>query len=296
MRLFELSQLRCFVAVAEELHFGRAATRLNMTQPPLSRQIQVLERILNVSLIERTSRSVRLTPAGVSFLPEARWLIRGAEQAAALARRVADGKSGSLKLAFTAASSYRFLPSVISLLSKEMPDIALALNEMVTGDQAKALLTRQVDIGFLRPPVVREELCGKAMLTEPLRVAVHQDHRLAGMDKVPIEELHGESFIMYDAQKARYFHDLLVSHFRAADILPHYEQYLTQIHSMLALVRVGLGVTIVPESAGSLHFNEVKLLPLESRLKEGAELVAAWRRDNENSPAIEKALKLIEQL
>src|SRR3954447_25552538 len=108
--MFDLNQLRCFVTVAEELHFGRAAVRLNMTQPPLSRQIQVLEHIIDAALLERTSRSVKLTPAGRSFLPEARRILKMAEDAAQVARRIATGKSGSLKIGFTAAPAYGLPP------------------------------------------------------------------------------------------------------------------------------------------------------------------------------------------
>ena len=112
--MFELSQVRCFVAVAEELHFGRAAARLNMTQPPLSRQIQILERILGVTLLQRGNRLVRLTPAGQSFLTEARLILKLTESAALLARRVAEGKAGSVNIGFTAASSYSYVPELVA--------------------------------------------------------------------------------------------------------------------------------------------------------------------------------------
>jgi len=112
--MFELSQVRCFVAVAEELHFGRAAARLNMTQPPLSRQIQILERILGVKLLQRGNRLVRLTPAGQSFLTEARLILKLTESAALLARRVAEGKAGSVNIGFTAACPNWWRPAASS--------------------------------------------------------------------------------------------------------------------------------------------------------------------------------------
>src|SRR5690606_25154416 len=131
--MFELSQLRCFVAVAEELHFGRAAQRLNMTQPPLSRQVQLLERILGVVLLDRTSRSVRLTPAGRSFLIEARRILRLAETASLTTRRIASGEEGRVAIGFTAASGYSFLPQLVELSRTRLPGVDLALREMVTG-------------------------------------------------------------------------------------------------------------------------------------------------------------------
>ena len=156
--LFELSRVRCFVAVAEELHFGRAAARLNMTQPPLSRQIQILERILGVILLQRGNRLVKLTPAGQSFLTEARLILKLTESAALLARRVAKGKAGSVNIGFTAASSYSYVPELVAACREQMPDVELILKEMVSGDQLKGLGAGEIDIGLLRPPIPRSGL------------------------------------------------------------------------------------------------------------------------------------------
>ena len=153
--MFELSQVRCFVAVAEELHFGRAAARLNMTQPPLSRQIQILERILGVKLLQRGNRLVKLTPAGQSFLTEARLILKLTESAALLARRVAEGKAGSVNIGFTAASSYSYVPELVAACRQQLPDVELILKEMVSGDQLKRLGAGEIDIGLLRPPIPR---------------------------------------------------------------------------------------------------------------------------------------------
>ena len=129
--MFELSQLRCFVAAAEELHFGRAAKRLNMTQSPLSRQIQLLERILDVTLLERTSRNVALTPAGRVFLVEAQRIVRLAENAALAARRVAKGDAGKVAIGFTAVSGYSLVPGIVARARSALPNIDLELHEMV---------------------------------------------------------------------------------------------------------------------------------------------------------------------
>jgi DNA-binding transcriptional LysR family regulator len=150
--MFDLSQLRCFVAVAEELHFGRAAQRLNMTQPPLSRQVKLLEHIIGATLLERTSRSVRLTPSGRSFLPEAKRILKMAESAAEVARRIAHGKVGSIKIGYTAVTAYSFLPRLVTACRAQFPEIDLSLKEMVSGDQIEALATGQIDIALLRQP------------------------------------------------------------------------------------------------------------------------------------------------
>jgi DNA-binding transcriptional LysR family regulator len=266
-----------------------------MTQPPLSRQIQVLERILDVTLLERTSRSVRLTPTGRSFLPEAQRVIHAAEAAATLAQRVESGKSGALRVAFTAASAYSFVPLLITACRSALPDVELSLSEMVTRDQIEGLLSGHLDIGFLRPPVARAELECTRVQAEPLLVAVPDVHRFATYKSVPLKELDGEPFVMYGVSEARYFHDLLVSLFSSAKVLPHYVHYLTQIHTILALVKAGLGITIVPASAGNLRYKGVTMLPLRLRKPNQVELFAVWRRDDRN-PILSRIRQVMKNL
>ncbi|MBR0755470.1 LysR family transcriptional regulator [Bradyrhizobium jicamae] len=280
--MFDLNQLRCFVTVAEELHFGRAAARLNMTQPPLSRQIQVLEHIIDAPLLERTSRSVRLTPAGRSFLPEARRILKLAESASQVARRIALGKTGSLKIGFTAAAAYGFLPELIAACRARLPEVDFSLKEMVSGDQFEALATGQIDAGLLRPPIARPELASKRVVAEPLLAAIPKKHPLASAETVTIKDFDDQPFVMYSPYESRYFHDLLVALFTRADVLPRYVQQLSQIHSILAMVRAGLGVSIVPEAAASLKIADVKLKPLKLRTPAPVELFLVWRREYDN--------------
>jgi DNA-binding transcriptional LysR family regulator len=280
--MFDLSQLRCFVAVAEELHFGRAAARLNMTQPPLSRQIQVLEHIIDASLLERTSRSVRLTPAGRSFLPEARRILKLAESASQVARRIALGKTGSLKIGFTAAAAYGFLPELIAACRARLPEVDFSLKEMVSGDQLEALASGQIDAGLLRPPIARPEFSTRRVVAESLLAAIPEKHPLAAAATMSIQDFDGQPFVMYSPYESRYFHDLLVAQFARAQILPRYVQHLSQIHSILAMVRAGLGAAIVPAAAASFEIANVKLKPLELPTKTSVELFLVWRRDHEN--------------
>ncbi len=280
--MFDLNQLRCFVTVAEELHFGRAAARLNMTQPPLSRQIQVLEHIIDAPLLERTSRSVRLTPAGRSFLPEARRILKLAESASQVAHRIAMGKTGSLKIGFTAAAAYGFLPELIAACRAKSPEVDFSLKEMVSGDQFEALASGQIDAGLLRPPIARPELASRRVLAEPLLAAIPKKHPLAAAETVSIKDFDRQPFIMYSPYEARYFHDLLVTQFSRAEILPRYVQHLSQIHSILAMVRAGLGVAIVPAAAASLKIADVKLRPLKLRTQNPVELFLVWPREHEN--------------
>lgn len=280
--MFELSQLRCFVAVAEELHFGRAAARLNMTQPPLSRQIQILERILDVVLLERSNRTVRLTPAGHSFLAEARRLLKLAESAALLAKRVAKGKAGSINIGFTAASAYSYVPQLVAACRRELPEVEIALKEMVSGDQLKRLDAGEIDVGLLRPPVPRTGLRAFRVCAEAMIAAVPAGHPLARAEAVSLDELASEPFITYAPYEARYFHDLVVELFTRAGLVPDYVQHLAQIHSILAMVHSGVGVAIVPEAAISLHFSGVALRPLDLPSQRAAELYFVSREANDN--------------
>jgi len=272
--MFDLSQLRCFVAVAEELHFGRAAARLHMTQPPLSRQIKILEHALNAELFERTSRSVRITPAGRSFLPEAKRLLKLAESAALVAQSIASGKVGSIKLGFTGGSVQSFLPALLTRCRAQLAGVDLILKEMVSGDQ--------IDVGFLRPPVARVSLNSLPVVTEPLIAAIPKRHRLVRQKEIAIKDLDGEPFVMYAPFEARYFYDLLAGQFAKARILPRYVQHLSQIHSILVLVGAGLGLALVPRSAAALHVEHVVLRPIRLSPARPVELHMAWRRDDEN--------------
>src|ERR1700749_1946809 len=199
----DLNQLRCFVTVAEELHFGRAAARLNMTQPPLSRQIQVLEHIIDAPLLERTSRSVRLTPAGRSFLPEARRILKLAETASQVARRIALGKTGSLKIGYTAAAAYGFLPDLIAACRAGVPEVDFSLKEMVSGDQIEALGSGQIDAGLLRPPVARPEFATRRVLAEPLLAAIPKKHPLSSHPTIAIKDFDEQPFVMYSPYESR---------------------------------------------------------------------------------------------
>jgi len=280
--MFDLNQLRCFVTVAEELHFGRAAARLNMTQPPLSRQIQVLEHIIDATLLERTSRSVRLTPAGRSFLPEARRILKLAESASQVARRIAMGKTGSLKIGYTAAAAYGFLPDLIAACRARLPEVDFSLKEMVSGEQLEALATGQIDAGLLRPPIARPEFATRRVVAEPLLAAIPKKHPLASVEAIAIKDFDDQPFVMYSPYESRYFHDLVVALFTRADVLPRYVQHVGQIHSILAMVRAGLGVAIVPAAAASLRIADVRLRPLKLRTQTSVELFMVWRRDYEN--------------
>ena len=280
--MFELNHLRCFVAVAEELNFGRAAARLNMTQPPLSRQIQLLEHHVGTRLLERSSRMVRLTAAGRGFLPEAARILRLADEAALTARRMAAGTAGSLAVGFTASVGYRLLPLLVKQLRAHCPGLHLTLREMVSSAQLEALDARQIDLGLLRPPALHGDLVTLPCLSEPLVLALPEASARDWPRQPTLKSLHRQPFLTYSPFEARYFHHLVDGLLERAGVAPDIVEHVTQIHSMLALVRAGLGVALVPESAAMLRPEGVVYRPIRTTPACPVSLLLAWRKDNDN--------------
>jgi DNA-binding transcriptional LysR family regulator len=289
--VFSFARLSCFIAVAEELHFGRAAERLHMTQPPLSRQIQQLEGELGVQLIDRTTRSVTLTPAGVAFLPDARRILQLAEGAAMTVRRVPAGDLGTVVVGFTAASAHVVLPLLLEEAREKLPDVKLELREMVTSVQLEGLLNGELDLGMARPPVKRPGLVSRPLLHEQLIAALPMGHPLADLGRqLTLNDLDGEDVIMYSPVQARYFNQLLISTFTIAGATPRYVQYVTQVHTMLVLVRSQIGIALVPASAATLHPEGVVFRSIGAFRERPVELDAVWRGDSTN-PALLRLLR-----
>jgi DNA-binding transcriptional LysR family regulator len=289
--MFSLARLSCFIAVAEELHFGRAAERLHMTQPPLSRQIQQLETELGVQLIDRTTRSVTLTPAGVAFLPDARRIVALAESAALTVRRVPAGDLGTVVVGFTAASAHAVLPRLLEQTRSTLPDVKLELREMVSSVQVEALMSGEIDLGMARPPLKRPGIVSRPLLHEQLVAALPAGHPLAEQARqLTLNDLDGQDFVMYSPVQARYFNELLISTFTIAGATPRFVQFVTQVHTMLVLVRSGIGIALVPASAATLHPEGVVFRTIGAFRERPVELDAAWRGDSTN-PALLRLLR-----
>ncbi|MGW5641503.1 LysR substrate-binding domain-containing protein [Saccharopolyspora sp. NPDC003752] len=291
--MFTLNQLTGFVAVAEEQHFGRAAQRLRMTQPPLTRQIQQLEKELKVQLFDRTSRTVRLTPAGRAFLQDARRLLHEADNAALSVRRVTSGQAGIIRIGFTATSAYGVLGGLLATVREHLPQVDVVLHELVTRDQIDRLSGGSLDLGLARPPAARPELESRRFRAEPLLAALPAGHPLAeGAKPLELAEFHGTDMVMYSPTEARYFHELLVTTFGNANAQPTYVQHVSQIHTALALVQVGLGTALVPATAARLHFEGVTFREVRLPEPNPVELHLVWRRTNDN-PALHALLDLL---
>ena len=176
-----------------------------------------------------------------------------------------------------------------------MPSIELFLREMVTAEQIEALESGQLDVGLVRPPVTGGDLDSMRVLCEPLLAALPRGHRLARNETIAVKDLDGEPFIMYSPFESRYFYDLLVAQFAKAKILPRYVQHLSQIHSILSLVRAGLGAALVPASASNLRLKDVVLKPMRIRPPKPVELYLVWRRDH-TSPQLSSFLTVVRDL
>jgi len=280
--MFEISQLRCFVAVGDELHFGRAAERLNMTQPPLSRQIRLLEHQVGTPLLERTSRAVRFTAAGKVFAGEATRILRLAEEAATTARRIAKGEKGSIAIGFTAAFGYGLLPAMVRQLHELVPDITLTLKEMVTGEQLEALDNGQLDVGLMRPHPPHGGLETVLLAREGLMLAIPETQSKSWPTEPTLSCLHAKPFIAYSPYEANYFYQLVQSCLDREGVQPDIVDHVPQIHTMLALVDSGIGVALIPETATRLRFEGVLLRRMATKPQRPVEMVFCYRKDNDN--------------
>lgn len=283
--MFDLSQLNCFVAAAEEMHFGRAAMRLNMTQPTLSRQIDALERQLKVKLFERIHRSVQLSAAGRVFLPEAKRILVQIDSATNLARRTWSGEAGVIRLGFTATAAFSDLPLILSQSAKLLPGVKILLKESTSAVQKDALLSDLLDVAILRPPVDPGTFGILAMRSERFIAALHADDPRVGKKRLRLQDFNGQNFIMYSADGAGYSSRILTGIFEKAKVNPIVVYHLDQNHSMLSLVSAGLGVALVPESLGKLSFPNVVFRRVAFDPEIPLEMFMSWRPQNKN-PAL----------
>jgi DNA-binding transcriptional LysR family regulator len=290
--MFELAQLRCFTTVATELNFRRAAERLNMTQPPLSRQIQLLEHNLGVMLFTRSTRSVALTAAGRAFFVEAQNLLERAQQAAASAKRFAEGDIGTVSISFVGSAVYEFLPKVITEARLKQPHVKISLSEMNTYQQHEALRARRIDLGIARAPLLEPGYETECLVREPFVLAVPSSHPLATAETVEVADLNDQPFLMYSHAAYPPFNELLTGMLRSARVAPQYVQWLGSSLTILALVNAGMGLALVPRCATSVVFKDVVFRDID--LGEGvqSELHLIWGEDNDN-PAFAMLLEAI---
>ncbi|HEY9723823.1 MAG TPA: LysR family transcriptional regulator [Oscillatoriaceae cyanobacterium] len=296
----ENRQLRYFVAVAETLHFGRAAERLHLAQPSLSHQILALEHELGVSLLRRTKRRVELTAAGERLLDEAYKILEQTDRAVALARQAGRGEIGSLRVGFLSSVAYGNLPRLLRAFQERSPGIHLELRELTTPDLQRALETGEVDVGFFRLDAssalleATPGLSWQRMQRDPYVIALPEDHPLAARPAIALGALAQERFVLFPRRLNPGLHDLITRHCREAGFEPRITQEATLMQTLIALVAAGLGVTFAPTSMQVLRLEGVCYRPLEAPGIEAFEM-AAWRRDDD-SPALQAFREMLREL
>ncbi len=258
----ELHLLRSFVAVAEELHFGRAARRLHLSQPPLSNQIRRLEDDLGVRLFERTRRSVSMTEAGAALLGRARHLLAEAERARAEVARVAKGEGGALAIGYTPTATYDLLPLLVPRFRAQAPDVRLELSEMRSALLPEALRTGRVEIGFACAPVDTRGVLEKVLVRERPMVALPSAHRLAKKERLKLADVAGEPFVLVRRDIEPGWADGAANAMSRAGVELDVVQETDSKIALLGLVAAGVGLSIVSESMGSLQRRGVTLRPL----------------------------------
>ncbi|MBG6662747.1 LysR family transcriptional regulator [Pseudomonas aeruginosa] len=281
----ELRHLRYFIAVAEELHFGRAAERLGISQPPLSQQIQALEEEIGARLFERTNRRVELTDAGRLFLDESRQVLAQVDKAVLLARRAHLGELGELKIGFTSSAPFTStIPSSIHAFRKAYPDVHLDLQEMSSRQVLKALLEESLQVGVIRPLALPDAVHWGELFREPLVAVLRADHPLAAgsEDGLAIAALAEEPFVFFPRSYGTGLYDQVIALTRQAGFSPRIAQEASEAMTIIGLVSAGLGVSILPASFRRTRVDGV----VYRTLSDPEATTAVWlvRRQNEGSP------------
>ena len=290
----EFRQLKYFVMVARELHFGRAAELLDITQPALSKQIRVLERDLQVQLFVRTKRKVELTQAGKVFLKEARQLLKQSEQAIEVARRTAKGEIGKLTIGFTPTATYTILPESIKQLRSLYPQVEVKMLELSTEAQVTALNRNEIDLGFLHPPIDARGLEIHPIFAEEFAVVLPKTHYLKDKPLIFLEDLARESFVLHSRLEGRFLYDEFIRLCDRSGFQPNIIQETDSHQTRICFVEAGMGITFIPVGLQILVGKNLVCKPIEN-LPLKLEFAAAWRSLS-TMPALSNFLEILEAI
>ena len=272
--------LRYFVVLAEERHFGRAAKRLFITQPPLSVALKTLEEDLGVVLLERDAKHVTLTPAGEAFLLEARKVLAQMQRAADVVRSVANGAQGRIDVGITGSMVYRNVPRYCKAFEARRPNVELCLHEMSTGEQIRALVAGDIDVGFLNIGFPPDELSVLPLDSERLVACLPETHPLASDADLDLTQIAHEDFVMFAREVSPANYDNVIACMHQAGIHPRTSHAARQWLTVVALVSTGCGVALVPECMDRAGINGVRFLPLRG-VKMLTPAVLAWRKNDD---------------
>jgi len=289
--MVEMRHLRYFVAVAEELHFGRAAARLHMSQPPLSQQIRQLEGRLGFELFHRTKRRVQLTVAGHAFLTESRRILDLLERAIRIGEQTSRGEHGELAMGFVSSASYSVLPSVLRRFRRSYPGVEVILRELPAGMQIASLVEKRIDIGLARPPIEHPDLETITIYEEPLVVALPAHHSLGNARCVSLSDLSVEPFVLFPRDLAPGLYDQIISLCQQAGFSPRVVQEASQMQTIVSLVAADIGVAIVPGSVRNVQRPGLVYKPLGKPIPKTA--LALIHRKADPSPVVHRFLDLM---
>ncbi|AYE53286.1 LysR family transcriptional regulator [Priestia megaterium] len=281
----ELRQLQYFIAVAEELNFSRAAERVKITQPPLSLQIQNLEKELDIVLFYRNKRQVKLTDAGKLFYTEVCKIFNHLERAVEDAKRTQHGEIGTIRVGFVGSATYDILPSILREFRNLYSEVEVHLFEMSTPMQLEALHEGEIDIGVLRPPVNDEIIHTEIVSTVPCVLAVPKQHPLLKIKNVSLSDLKTYPFVMLSRKTWSNLYDEILGLCN-----PIIQQEALEFQTVIGLVAAKLGIAVVPQSAVNLHTQDVVYLDLDDQLPV-ASMGIAWRQKDQ-SPLVQSFIQL----
>ena len=287
--MIDIKPLRYFVMLAETRHFGRAAARLNLSQPPLSRQLAALEASLGVTLIERSPRSVTLTAAGERFYADAKAILASVEQAVSNAQAAASGEAGKLAIGFTMCAAYNVVPGYARAFGAAYPEVALSLREVVSNDLAAQVVAGHIDAAIMFPHVPGKGLATRTILREPLCVALSRGHPRARARRLKIAQLAGEPFVLASEEVAPTLRATILEHCRSGGFEPDIRFEVQLQQTVLSLVDEGVGVALVPASMRKAQLAGVVFKPLVDAPL--VEQVLAWSPANRN-PCLARFLEL----
>jgi DNA-binding transcriptional LysR family regulator len=281
----EYRHLRFFIAVAEDLSFTRAATRLRVAQPHLSREVRRLEHELRVPLFERNRRRVALTAAGSAFLEKARGILAETAEAARAAQRASRGETGRIRVGFSSSAGFGMLPDAVRRFRLERPGVELVLTEFNSDEQPDLVRSGMLDASLLYPPYPPEHgLESETLIVDPLVAALPEGHRLAGQRQVALEALAAEPWILFRRAIASCLHDEIIRACAKAGFAPRIVQEGRKLSTIASLVASGLGVTLVPITLMRLRLPRMVCRPLTSPAPR-VPLSLMWRRNDPN-PAL----------
>ncbi|MCW5702876.1 MAG: LysR family transcriptional regulator [Bradyrhizobium sp.] len=290
----ELRQLRYFMAVAEELSFVRAAKRVGISQPPLSRQIANLEAEIGTTLFNRNKHGVTITEAGTALHQELREILPRLEGAIKTTQRAAKGQVGTLALGFGGSAVYTFTPALLRHFRRNFPDVELSLRNVPVTSQLDALLDQRIDIGFIILPVDNNAIATRVLLRDKLTVALPSGHPLTRQKTISVNELSGSDFLVFPRSRNFGFYNKVIDLCTHAGFMPNIVQEISPLESQIGLVAAGVGVAIVPSVAQKFRLTEVEFRPLRERTAY-VEFAMAWRKSN-TSPAVRAFIEVVSKV